>query len=347
MLASVEIGEYLLEQSKSMNHIIRIVFVSILLNLASMETLGAQDSVEQSHDVEVKIYLIDIEGIDSIAQSFVANLTLVLLWHDPSLAHNGRDSIEKDLEDISHPRLQILNQQRLAKTFPESVEIRPDGVVIYRQRLWGSFSQPLELRDFPFDKQRLEIQLGNINFGTQKFNLKISPNSGISENLSIPDWEILQWDFIAEELKFGNESARLPGMVFSVEAKRDANYFKYKVILPLILIVMMSWLVFWIDASLAASQISVAVTAMLTMIAYRFALAGMLPRLPFLTTLDVFVMASTIMVFLAMVEVIYTTYLITNNRAEKAQLIDQIARWLAPLIYFSLTIAALFFRVWI
>jgi len=325
----------------------RILFASILLVLASMGNLGAQQGADQPRDVEVKIYLIDIDGIDSVSQSFVANLALVLRWREPSLAHQGQDSIIKGLNDIWHPRLQVLNQQRLVKTFPESVEIRPDGEVIYRQRLWGSFSQPLKLREFPFDTQRLEIQLGNINLGSQKYSLTTSPESGISDQLSIPDWEILQWNFAAEDLSFDNESAQIPGMVFSVEAKRDTNYFKYKVILPLVLIVMMSWLVFWIDASLAASQISVAVTAMLTMIAYRFALSGMLPRLPFLTTLDFFVIASTLMVFLAMVEVIYTTYLSTNNRPEKARMIDRKARWIAPLIYFSLAIETLFIRFWI
>ena len=157
----------------------------------------------------------------------------------------------------------------------------------------------------------------------------------------------MQWDFVAEDLGFDNESSLIPGMVFSMEVKRYTNFFKFKVVLPLILIVMMSWLVFWIDPSLISSQISVAVTAMLTMIAYRFALAGMLPRLPFLTTMDFFVIASTIMVFLSMVEVIYTAYLTTNNRLEKARMIDRKARWVAPLIYFVLTAETLFIRFWI
>jgi hypothetical protein len=210
-------------------------------------------------------------------------------------------------------------------------------VAIYRQRVWGSFSQPLELSEFPFDTQRLEITLANLSFGSQKIRLKPSPDSGISENLSIPDWEIMQWDFVAEDLRLDNESSLTPGMVFSLEAKRHTNFFKFKVILPLILIVMMSWLVFWIDPSLISSQISVAITAMLTVIAYHFALAGMLPRLPFLTALDFFVIASTIMVFLSMVEVVYTAYLSTNNRLEKARMIDRKARWIAPLIYMVLT----------
>ena len=325
----------------------RQLITAWLLCVAIFGSLEAQEPVLQTRDVEVKVYLFDIDGIDSVSQSFVANLALVLRWHDPGLAHEGLDSISKDLNEVWHPRVQILNQQRLVNTFPQSVEIHPDGEVIYRQRVWGNFSQPLELSEFPFDTQRLEITLANLSFGTQKIRLKPSPDSGIAENLSIPDWEIMQWDFAAEDLELDNESSLIPGMVFSLEAKRYTNYFRFKVILPLILIVMMSWLVFWIDPSLISSQISVAVTAMLTMIAYRFALAGMLPRLPFLTTLDFFVMASTIMVFLSMVEVVYTAYLSTDNRLEKARMIDRKARWIAPLIYMVLTIEVLFVRFWI
>jgi hypothetical protein len=111
------------------------------------------------------------------------------------------------------------------------------------------------------------------------------------------------------------------------------------------MIVMMSWLVFWIDPTLAAFQISVSVTAMLTMIAYRFALAGMMPRLTFLTSLDYFVLVSTLMVFLAMVEVIYTAHLSTNGQLEKARKLDRRARWFAPLIYIAMATETLYLRI--
>ena len=135
-------------------------------------------------------------------------------------------------------------------------------------------------------------------------------------------------------------------MVFSLAVERDKNFFKYKVIFPLILIVMMSWLVFWIDPSLAASQISISVTAMLTMIAYRFALSGMIPRLGFLTSLDYFVLASTLVVFLAMIEVVYTAYLTTHNELDKARKVDFHARWIAPVVYFAAAAETLFLRIW-
>ena len=324
----------------------RQLTIGCLLCVALLGSLEAQEPVHNTHDVEVKVQILDIDGIDNVSQAFTANLTIVMRWRDSSLAHNGPDAISKPLDDIWFPNIQIINQQKLISTLPRAVEILPDGEVVYRQRVWGSFSQPLDLRLFPFDTQRLQITLANVGLGAEVVNLVPSPNSRISKTLTMPDWEVTGWDFVASNLSLDEESPQVQGMIFSLDVKRDRSFFIYKVILPLILIVMMSWMVFWIDPSLAASQISVSVTAMLTMIAYRFALAGMMPRLAFLTSLDHFVLVSTLVVFLSMVEVIYTAYLSTSDQLEKARKVDRKARWIAPLIYAALTAETLYFRVW-
>ena len=114
--------------------------LALLLFVTASPGLRAQEPAPEVRDVEVKVHLIDIDSIDSVNQSFIANLVLVYRWHDPGLRHAGADSINKDLKEIWHPRIQILNQQQLVKTFPQSAEVRPDGEVIYRQRVWGSFS---------------------------------------------------------------------------------------------------------------------------------------------------------------------------------------------------------------
>lgn len=321
--------------------------ILLILSMTTSESSQSQESSSQTHEVEIRLFLIDIESIDTVAQSFTANLTMVSRWNDRELVHDGPNSISMSLDDIWHPRIQILNQQRLVSTLPERVEVYPDGKVVQRQRFWGSFSQPLDLRDFPFDSQILQLKLANVGFGEAIVKLTASPTSGLSKSLTMPDWQVNGWDFLRTDFSIEGESDLLAGMVFSLDVTRDGSYFRYKVIFPLILIVMMSWLVFWIDPSLAASQISVSVTAMLTMIAYRFALAGMMPRLAFLTSLDHFVLASTLIVFLAMIEVIYTAYLSTNGQLEQARRVDRTARWLAPLIYFAIAAETLIFKFWL
>ena len=324
---------------------LRKLAVFLLLSLAVMGNLEAQVSTHQARDIEVRIFLIDIEDVDTVAQNFTANLTLVIRWQDSNLAHDGPDSIILPLEDVWFPRIQILNQQKLVSTFPRSVEVYPDGEVVQRQRFWGSFSQPLDLRLFPFDSQHLRITLANVGFGKGVGNLIPSPSSGISEKLTMPDWKVTGWGFVAVDHPFDDESTHIDGMVFSLDVKRDTSFFIFKVILPLILIVVMSWLVFWIDPTLVSSQISVSVTAMLTMIAYRFALAGMMPRLTFLTSLDFFVLASTLVVFLSMTEVVYTAFLSTNDQLEKARAVDRKARWVAPLVFAAMAAETLYFRI--
>ena len=323
-----------------------LLTIFFLLTLTAAGNLHAQETTRQAHDVKVRIFLIDIEKVDTVAQSFTANLTLVLKWRDPGLSHEGPASISVPLDEIWHPRIQLLNQQRVVSTLPPMAEVRPDGGVVQRQRFWGSFSQPLDLQAFPFDSQSLQITLANVGFGEESVNLVASSESGISEKLTIPDWKITDWGLNNTEFAIEDEPSPIQGMVFSLDVERDKGFFKYKVIFPLILIVMMSWLVFWIDPSLAASQISVSVTAMLTMIAYRFALAGMIPRLGFLTSLDYFVLASTLVVFLAMIEVVYTAHLSTNGQLDKARKVDRHARWIAPLVYFAASAEVFFLRIW-
>ncbi len=307
--------------------------------------LGAAETAPGTRDVEVKMMLLDVDEVDNVRQSFTANIVVVMRWQDRSLAHEGTGPISRPLSDIWYPSLQILNQQKLVATFPKAVEISPDGTVTYRQRYWGTFSQTLELDSFPFDKQRLTVTLASVGLDMQSVRFMPSANSGISTQLSIPDWDVTGWDFVSSDLPMEDEGFQIQGMVFSLDVKRDTNYFKWKVILPLILIVMMSWMVFWIDPSLVASQISVSVTAMLTMIAYRFALAGFVPKLPFLTTLDLFILVSTIAVFLAMMEVLLTAHLATTDQLKVARQIDRHARWVMPLIFIVLATDTLYFKV--
>lgn len=320
-------------------------FAAMLICLVLAGNLGAAEPVSEMRDVEIKMVMLDVDEVNNVNQTFTANLATAMRWQDHSLVHDGPSSISRPLADVWHPSIQILNQQRIVATFPQAVEIDPDGTVTYRQRYWGNFSQPLELKSFPFDSQRLKLTLANVGFGMRSVRLLPSPNSGIAEQFSMPDWKVTGWDFVAVELPIEEDAAQVKGMVFSLDVKRDTSYFKYKVILPLILIVMMSWMVFWIDPSLVATQISVSVTAMLTMIAYRFALAGLIPRLAFLTSLDFFVLVSTLAVFISMIEVLYTAHLATSDQLKKARLIDRHARWIMPLIYAVLATDTLYFRV--
>ena len=110
------------------------LFVLAISTLFFSPGAGAQDSVDSTRDVEVRMFLIDVENIDDVSQSFTANLTLVLRWRDPNLAHGGPQPISVPLDTIWFPNLQLLNQQKLVSPFPRLAVVHPGGEVVYRQR---------------------------------------------------------------------------------------------------------------------------------------------------------------------------------------------------------------------
>ena len=100
----------------------------------------------------------------------------------------------------------------------------------------------------------------------------------------------------------------------------------------------MSWIVFWIDPTDYASQISVAITSMLTLIAYQYLVGSSLPRVPYLTRLDELMFLSTAMVFVTLVEVVITSVLTKRDKVDLARKFDYHCRYLFPAFFLFIII---------
>ena len=162
--------------------------------------------------------------------------------------------------------------------------------------------------------------------------------AGISRSITLPDWTVEKWDAKASVYSL-TPGLQYSGYSFEFTASRNVEHYILKVILPLVLIVMMSWSVFWTEPTNSNTQFSIAVTSMLTLIAYRFAVDTQLPRLPYMTRLDAFFLVSTLLVFLSLIEVLVTTVLDNNQQLERAKKLDRYCRVIVPVIFVIASIA--------
>ena len=105
-------------------------------------------------------------------------------------------------------------------------------------------------------------------------------------------------------------------------------------------IVMMSWIVFWLTPSESGTQISVAITTVLTLIAYRFTIGNELPHISYLTRMDIFLMGSTILVFAALLEAALTSRLMKAGNRNLTIKMDLWSRIIFPLSFTGLIIFA-------
>jgi len=285
-------------------------------------------------EVQVLGAILDVDKIDSAEQNFTLNLYMIFRWQDLSLVHEGPGDIIRDLSEVWNPRLTILNTQQRWENTRKEVQINPQGQVTYRLHIFGSFSQPMDLHEFPRDQHVFEVPV--VAAGYRQGEVIFTPYSDVDsfmgENLSVADWKISKMKGEPRLVTLAN-GIKLPGFVFSFEGKRLFHNYVVKAIIPLALIVMMSWVVFWIDPKNASSQLGVAVTTVLTLIAYHIALSGRLPVIPYLTQMDKFLFSSTLMVFLSLIEVVVTSHFSGTDRLKLARRIDKTARWFFPLLF--------------
>ena len=217
-----------------------------------------------------------------------------------------------------------------------TLEIEPDGTVTYRQRYSGEFSAPMMLRNFPFDHQNIEFHLVLPGQTSGDIRLVVmSEPSGRMEALSIPDWRVGDAGIEARTLSPPGTDRQVVGAVLGVEATRSVGFYIGKAFVSVAIIVAMGWVVFWIPGQYAPPRVSVSVTAMLTLIAYRFLLGSVLPPVPYLTRMDWFLLGSTLLVFIGLVAVVAGL----RTGEDRPARLDRIMKVAYPAAFIALTVA--------
>jgi hypothetical protein len=278
------------------------------------------------------MYIIDISEIDDRHQTFAAELYFAARWHDPRLAHGAAsESIcTFALVDIWNPRLRLINQCDVAKRFDDVVSVDSAGDVSYEQRFAGVFIAAGDVSAFPFDRRHLAISMVASGFTEDEIALAFDETlSGRREVFSVANWSIsgVETD-VSKVHVLGNVSftrARI-----AVEAHRMARYYIWNALVPLMMIVFMSWGVFWISPRNLGPQIGLAATSMLILIAYRFTLANVLPPVAYLTRMDMLLIALSGLVLLAFFEAITVGAIAERGRTEVADRIQAVARIVFP-----------------
>jgi hypothetical protein len=288
-------------------------------------------------EVRIRIYLIDVDAVDSANQNFSASVYYEAHWKSTSLKHEGPGPKVVRSTAVWTPRLTIVNQQQAWNAFPSFVEISPDGEVISRQKTWGWFSQPLDLHDFPLDRQSLSIHI--VTPGLLETDVTMTPllgkhgrGSGIAETFSLPDFKVTSWTAEPRAYLAYKGEVGTAGFIMEVNVERTPGFYIWKLILPLCFIVAMSWVPRWINPKELGTNISIAATSFLTLVAYLFATSILLPRVNYFTRMDEFILGSTLMVFLSLLQTVLTCSFAERKSGRMAERLNVWSRAIYPVL---------------
>jgi hypothetical protein len=104
-------------------------------------------------------------------------------------------------------------------------------------------------------------------------------------------------------------------------------------LLPILLIVMMFWTVFWVDPTKYDAQLTISATSMLSLVAFLFTLSNQIPKIGYLTSMDLFSYGSMVFVFLSLTEAVLTSYVSFHRNSLKARKVDRYSRFIFPGTY--------------
>src|SRR5581483_6884200 len=283
--------------------------------------------------VSVALWILNIPAIDEVAQRVDMVGYLIADWKDPRLVYtpHGDDDTWRVYQpgEIWMPRFQFPNAVTPHTRYDGELSARPDGSVRYLERWSVSLSSRFYLRRFPFDSQTLRLSVQPFLANASRELLAGRPEmTGIEQGASdaLAQWQVGAIDFASRRVRLDNGKRYISQLDFDIAIRRRSAFYIWKVFLPLLLMVCLSWTVFWVDPMDLSSQVTISVTTILTIIAFGFSIAASLPRVPYLTYVDAFFLTCYIFVFLSIVELVAVHFHHRRERGARALRIRVFAR---------------------
>ena len=142
----------------------------------------------------------------------------------------------------------------------------------------GSLFFTYNAQRFPFDHHKIGRLLLSAEYGERAVVFDIDEElTGKAERVfNVPNWDIADLEARVESMYMAVNDRNHSTFKIIISANRKPYFYIWKVLMPLVLIVMMSWSVFWIDPAQIGPQIAMSSTSMLTLIAFQFAMSNMI-----------------------------------------------------------------------
>jgi hypothetical protein len=292
-------------------------------------------------EVSVGLYITNLVAIDETMETFEVGGFVTGRWQDPRLALPGNQSGEPrtfHLGDIWAPAIEGANTIS-HKTNQYSLEADRNGVVTYRERFEGVYSNSFELRKFPFDTQVLTFEFQPfLSAASQiRFASEALSGTGITpdQHTDLAAWRMEDLRYTTDKLVRDPFQAEAHEALFQITAKRRSGFYLWKIFLPLMMITLVPMVVFWIDVKEFDWIVKIPMTMLLSMVAFQFTVTRDLPRIGYITFLDAVFVASFVFCFLGIFEITLVYCLQKYNRRSLAVRLHTMGRWAYPLAYLS------------
>ncbi|MEM6580178.1 MAG: hypothetical protein AAF699_02845 [Pseudomonadota bacterium] len=302
--------------------------------------------------VDIGFLLSNVMEISEEQETFDFEGVLSLRWQDPRLAFDpavtGYDQRYyqgqfqfNEVFDGWWPQLILANKAGRLERQGVMLRIQPNGVVHYVEEIDASAQSRLNLRRYPFDTQTFLAIFEVLGFDSSQVQLRMDTGTtGVwtdpLHKVKVPQWHepSLNGAVVEYAPKYmDGHKTPLTAFQVQIEMSRDPWFTLRLVALPVVIFVMLSWSVFWMDRSSVGDRMDISFIGILTVVAYQIMFSEKLPKISYITVMMSFMIIS----FVAMCATVLVNMRVSSldklGRFEAGDKVDRVCRYLFPLGY--------------
>ncbi|KAH7645589.1 gamma-aminobutyric acid receptor subunit beta-like isoform x2 [Dermatophagoides farinae] len=270
--------------------------------------------------VGVSMHIIGISSVSEVQMDFTSDFYFRQLWKDNRLAFTPVGEIDKLVvgaevaQKIWVPDTFFANEKvasfHSATTPNTFLRISSSGEVYRSIRLTVTASCPMNLQYFPMDSQLCTIEIESYGYSMADIVYiwsKGKESIGMSKGLELPQFKVVGYrqSMKIETLSTGNYSR----LVCEIQFERSMGYYLIQIYIPASLIVIISWVSFWLHRNATPARVALGVTTVLTMTTLMSSTNAALPKISYIKSIDVFLGTCFVMVFASLLEYATVGYL--------------------------------------
>ncbi|KAG7460662.1 hypothetical protein MATL_G00201070 [Megalops atlanticus] len=268
---------------------------------------------------------VQVESLDSISEvdmDFTMTLYLRHYWKDerlsfPSSTNKSMTFDGRLVKKIWVPDVFFVHSKRsfIHDTTTDNIMLRvfPDGHVLYSLRVTVTAACNMDFSRFPLDSQTCTLELESYAYTDE--DLMLYWKSG-DESLSTDDrislsQFLIQKFHTTSRLAFYSSTGWYNRLYINFTLRRHIFFFLLQTYFPATLMVMLSWVSFWIDRRAVPARVSLGITTVLTMSTIITGVNASMPRVSYIKAVDIYLWVSFVFVFLSVLEYAAVNYLTT------------------------------------
>jgi len=282
--------------------------------------------------VNVNLYFRSFEKIDDVRMEYSVQITFRQQWNDNRLKFNDFGGRIKYLTITDSRRVWMPDtffrnekQAQFHKIIQPNLYIRvfPNGDILYSIRVSLTLNCQMDLALFPLDTQICFLHVASYGFTTQDviYSWKRPNPVQFVENLFLPGGFELA-NYIDANCDVNTVTGRYSCLTVDMTFRRQLSYYFITIYIPTLMIVIVSWMSFWLDHKSAPARVALTVTTLLAMSTTTSSINNSLPPVAYTKAIDVWTNLCTIFVFLALLEYALVNYAARADAKANAILLE-------------------------